>query len=92
MHKEIALLNLNGFNIDFRDFSRTIRFDFYGFLGDTAAKSLILNITGQNGTYGCPYCFIQGIYFIDDLLILLCLLHGLHLRFLIKKQQKNGIG
>jgi hypothetical protein len=35
--------------------------DVYGFMGDTPAKSLVMNMTQFNSYYGCPYCLNPGI-------------------------------
>jgi len=43
-----------------------INLNFYGFIGDTPAKSLVLSMIQHNGYYGCPYCFNPGTLSIID--------------------------
>lgn len=39
-----------------------ITLEFYGFIGDTPAKAMLLNMKSHNGYYSCPYCLIEGYF------------------------------
>lgn len=53
LNKNKILLTFNGTDIE-------ISISIYGLIADTPAKSLILNMKGHNGYYGCPICKIPG--------------------------------
>lgn len=66
LDKEIKQINNNKMQIITKtNENYLIDFEFYSILVDTPGKSMILNFVGHNGYYGCPYCFIPGIFIIS---------------------------
>lgn len=58
--RRIAKLSTEGLECSLEKDKLYLTIGAYGFLGDTPAKALVMNIMNFNGEYGCPYCLNPG--------------------------------
>ena len=71
--QEIKMLKETGISINIDGVEKQFSFNFYGFNADLPAKAMTLNMVSHSGYLSCPYCLIQGIYFLFFMILFLCL-------------------
>jgi hypothetical protein len=63
LFEELTHLNTNGFCLNINHDSIAVKLNLLGFVSDTPAKALCLNMINSNGYYGCPICVHPGMFF-----------------------------
>lgn len=60
LKSQLDKINENGINVRKGGDLINYKFGFYGFICDSPAKAIVMNMNQFNGYYGCPYCLNPG--------------------------------